>query len=98
MTVYSYASRKTLTPFLAKKQLWGGSPARFMRNMTPEEKAFTATSAATYAEVSAVHAAECGKSHAEIEQDRAAREMARERDADYDSHMGISRDQVKVQV
>lgn len=87
-----------MTPFLAIKQLWGGSPARFMRNMTPEEKAFTATSAATYAEVSAVHAAECGKSHAEIEHDRAAREMARERDADYDSHMGISRDQVKVQV
>ena len=33
-----------------------------------------------------------------INDDRAAREMARERDADYDSHMGISRDQVKVQV
>ena len=45
-----------------------------------------------------MHAAECGKSHEEIEHDRAAREMARERDADYDSHMGISRDQVKVQV
>jgi hypothetical protein len=69
-----------------------------MRAMTAEEKAFTATSAATYAEVGGVHAAECGKSHEEIERDRAAREMARERDADYDSHMGISRDQVKVQV
>ena len=29
--------------------------------------------------------------------DVAARAMARERDADYDSHLGISRDQVKVQ-
>jgi carbonic anhydrase/acetyltransferase-like protein (isoleucine patch superfamily) len=79
-------------------ELWAGAPARFMRAMTAEEKAFTATSAATYAEVGAVHAAECGKSHEEIEHDRAARDMARERDADYDSHMGISRDQVKVQV
>lgn len=79
-------------------QLWAGAPARFMRDMTAEEKAFTATSAQTYAEVADVHAQECGKSHAEIEHDRAARDMARERDADYDSHMGISRDQVKVQV
>jgi carbonic anhydrase/acetyltransferase-like protein (isoleucine patch superfamily) len=79
-------------------QLWAGAPARFMRDMTADEKAFTVTSAATYAEVADVHAAECGKSHLEIEHDRAAREMARERDADYDSHMGISRDQVKVQV
>ena len=79
-------------------ELWAGAPARFMRAMTAEEKAFTATSAATYVEVGGVHAAECGKSHEEIEHDRAAREMARERDADYDSHMGLSRDQVKVQV
>ena len=54
-------------------ELWAGAPARFMRAMTAEEKAFTATSAATYAEVGGVHAAECGKSHEEIEHDRAAR-------------------------
>ena len=41
-------------------ELWAGAPARFMRAMTAEEKAFTATSAATYAEVGGVHAAECG--------------------------------------
>lgn len=78
-------------------QLWAGAPARFMRDMTAEEKAFTTTSAETYAEVGAVHAAECGKSHEEIMRDVAARAAARERDADYDSHLGISRDQVKVQ-
>lgn len=79
-------------------QLWAGAPARFMRDMTAEEKAFTVTSAETYAEVGAVHAAECGKSHEEIMHDVAARQMARERDADYDSHLGVTRDQVKVQV
>ena len=79
-------------------QLWAGAPAKFMRDMTAEEKAFTTTSAETYAEVGAVHAAEAGKSFEEIEHDKAARTMALERDTDYDSHLGISREQVKVQV
>lgn len=79
-------------------QLWAGAPAKFMREMTAEEKAFTATSAETYAEVGAVHAAEAGKSFEEIEHDKAARAMAMERDDDYDSHLGITRSDVKVQV
>ena len=79
-------------------ELWAGAPARFMRAMTAEEKAFTATSAETYAEVGAVHAAENDKSFEELEYDKAARRMQRERDPDYDSHLGIERSQVKVQV
>jgi gamma-carbonic anhydrase len=79
-------------------QLWAGAPAKFMRDMTAEEKAFTATSAETYAEVGAVHAAENDKSFEELEYDKAARRMQRERDPDYDSHLGIERSQVKVQV
>ena len=79
-------------------QLFAGAPAKFMREMTAEEKAFTTTSAETYAEVGAVHAAEAGKSFEEIEHDKAARAMAIERDVDYDSHLGIERSQVKVQV
>jgi hypothetical protein len=79
-------------------QLWAGAPAKFMRDMTAEEKAFTVTSAETYAEVGAVHAAEAGKSFEEIEHDKAARAMAMERDSDYDSHIGVTRAQVKVQV
>ena len=79
-------------------QLWAGAPAKFMREMTAEEKAFTVTSAETYAEVGAVHAAENDKSFEELEYDKAARRMARERDPDYDSHLGIERSQVKVQV
>ena len=78
-------------------QLWAGAPAKFMREMTAEEKAFTVTSAETYAEVGAVHAAENDKSFEELEYDKAARRMARERDPDYDSHLGIERE-VKVQV
>lgn len=79
-------------------QLWAGAPAKFMREMTAEEKAFTTTSAETYAEVGAVHAEEAGKSFEAIEHDKAARAMARERSADYDSHLGITRADVKVQV
>ena len=79
-------------------QLWAGAPAKFMRDMTAEEKAFTATSAETYAEVGAVHAAENDKSFEELEYDKAARRMQRERDPDYDSHLGIERSQLKVQV
>ena len=45
-----------------------------------------------------MHAAENDKSFEELEYDKAARRMARERDPDYDSHLGIERSQVKVQV
>jgi len=122
-------------------QLWAGAPAKFMREMTAAEKAFTVTSAETYAELGAVHATEAGccnpihvetrvesawslreklrydnllssfafnsklrlcsaaaKSHEDIEHDKAVRVMARQRDGDYDSHLGVTRDQVKVQV
>ena len=65
--------------------------------MTAEEKAFTVTSAETYAEVGAVHAAENDKSFEELEYDKAARRMARR-----ETRTTISprhrRSQVKVQV
>ena len=67
-------------------------------NMTAEEKAFTKTSAETYAAVGEVHAEECGKGFEEIEHDKAARRMALERDPDYDSHLGVRRGDVKVQI
>ena len=79
-------------------QLWAGAPARMMREMTAEEKAFTKTSAETYAAVGEVHAEECGKGFEEIEHDKAARRMALERDPDYDSHLGVRRGDVKVQI
>jgi len=79
-------------------QVWAGAPAKFMRDMTAEEKAFTTTSAETYAEMGAVHAVECGKSFEEVEYDKAVRTMTLERDPDYDASLGITRAQVKVQV
>jgi len=79
-------------------QVWAGAPARFMRDMTAEEVAFSRTSAETYAEVGAVHAAEAEKSFEEIEYDKAVREILLYRDPDYDAHLGITRDEVKVQV
>ena len=39
-------------------QLWGGNPAKFMRQMTADETAYLRKSATSYAELAAVHASE----------------------------------------
>lgn len=36
-------------------QLWGGNPAKFMRNLKPEEASFLPASAQHYTEVAAEH-------------------------------------------
>lgn len=40
-------------------QVWAGSPAKFLRNLEPEEAAFIAKSAANYAELANEHKCEC---------------------------------------
>ncbi|KAK9820246.1 hypothetical protein WJX72_007955 [[Myrmecia] bisecta] len=42
-------------------QVWGGNPARFLRALKPEEKAFMVTSAERYAALSAEHKKEVDK-------------------------------------
>ncbi|KAG2483607.1 hypothetical protein HYH03_017549 [Edaphochlamys debaryana] len=59
-------------------QVWAGSPAKFLRNLEPEEASFIAKSAANYAELSVVHKFEQSKTFEEqyveerIVRDRAA--------------------------
>jgi len=47
-------------------QVWAGSPARFLRDVLPEERAFLTASAANYASLAAQHAFENGKSFEEL--------------------------------
>ncbi|GIM16725.1 hypothetical protein Vretimale_19326, partial [Volvox reticuliferus] len=66
---------KTVIP---SGQVWAGSPAKFLRNLEPEEEAFIAKSAANYSELSAIHKFEQSKTFEEqfvemaIMKDRAA--------------------------
>lgn len=47
----------TLMPLILhlRSQVWAGSPAKFLRELEPEEAAFIAKSAANYSELSSVH-------------------------------------------
>lgn len=47
--------------------MWAGNPAKFLRNLTEEEIAFISQSAANYANLAQVHAAENAKSYDEVE-------------------------------
>lgn len=74
-------------------EVWGGVPARKIRATAPGEAAFVENSAKNYAALAAVHLLENAKSPEAIAADAARREDARERSHDYDSHLGILRDE-----
>ena len=50
-------------PCLSSLQVWAGSPAKFLRNLEPEEKEFIAKSASFYSELADVHRCECRPGH-----------------------------------
>jgi len=70
-------------------QIWAGSPAKFLRNLTAEETAFITTSADNYAALAETHLAENFKSFEVIEADKKVRKANKERSEDYDSHLGL---------
>lgn len=73
-------------------QLWAGTPAKFLRNLTPQESEFIPKSADNYAKLAVEHAVENGKTFEEIVEDKEARLAWAEYDEDQDSAMGIIRD------
>ncbi|KAK9805832.1 hypothetical protein WJX73_005660 [Symbiochloris irregularis] len=79
-------------------EVWAGTPARYLRNLEEGEADFIIQSANNYAALAAVHAAENGKTFAEIEEDKERRQDRMERDPDYDSHLGVARDPVTREV
>lgn len=73
-------------------QVWGGNPAKFIRNLTEEEIAFISQCATNYTNLARVHAAENAKGFDEIEFEKALRKKYAKKDEDYDSMIGIVRE------
>lgn len=78
---------KTVVP---PGELWGGNPAKFMRAVTPEEKAFITESAANYVSLAAAHKEEADKPLEQIAKDIVDAADRAGRSEDYNSHVGIA--------
>jgi hypothetical protein len=73
--------------------VWAGQPARLLRALEPDERAFIAASADNYARLAREHADECGKAFEELVVDaKAERERGWRAPTDLDVHAGIARD------
>lgn len=72
-------------------EVWAGAPAKFLRKLKEEERAFFSKSATNYANLAQVHAGENAKSFDEIEFEKALRKKFARRDEDYDSLLGVVR-------
>ena len=72
-------------------EVWAGCPAVFQRKCTVGEIDTVNAARAATTKLAALHADENSKSFAEVEQERLQRQLLAERDADYDSSLGMSR-------
>ncbi|KAG0582936.1 hypothetical protein KC19_3G096100 [Ceratodon purpureus] len=84
----SVVTQKTRIP---TGQIWAGSPAKFLRELTAEEQASLTGNTSIYMDLAEVHAHENSKTFGEIEADKALRRKWDVQDDDYDSHLGIIR-------
>lgn len=72
-------------------QVWGGSPAKYLRDMVAGEADFITAAAQDYSALAAVHVEENAKSFGDVELDAARRADRLERDPDYDQQQGVER-------
>lgn len=79
-------------------QVWSGSPAKYLRDLTEGEAAFISEAAEDYSILAAVHADENAKTFAEIELDDARREDRKLNDPDYDRQIGVERDPITREI
>jgi carbonic anhydrase/acetyltransferase-like protein (isoleucine patch superfamily) len=84
----SVVTQKTRIP---TGQIWAGSPAKFLRELTEEEQASLTGNVSVYTELAELHAQENAKTFGEIEADKALRRKWDIQSDDYDSHLGIIR-------
>lgn len=70
-------------------QLWGGAPAKMMRELTAKEKAFLDTSAEAYTALAAGHKVEADKSFETLLEEADEREYLTTRDEQYDISLGV---------
>ena len=71
---------------VASGQLWGGSPAAFVRDLTPAEIDGLKTDEEGVLELSAAHAAEHAKPYEQLEAEAEDRKRLAERDPDHQYH------------
>jgi len=74
---------------VASGQLWGGSPAKLMRELTAEEKAFLNVSAEEYTALAQGHKTEADKSFETLLADMDEQEYLTTRDEAYDISLGV---------
>jgi carbonic anhydrase/acetyltransferase-like protein (isoleucine patch superfamily) len=84
----SVVAEKTHVP---SGQIWAGSPAKFLRDLTAEERSSLTVNASIYTDLAEVHAFENRKTAGDIEADKALRRKWEIQSEDYDSHLGIVR-------
>lgn len=84
----SVVTQRTRVP---SGQIWAGSPAKFLRELTDEERSSLSENAILYMDLAEVHASENRKTAGEIEADKALRRKWEIQSDDYDSHLGIVR-------
>lgn len=78
---------------VATGQIWAGSPAKLLRQLTSEEVDFVVASAGRYAELAEMHLEENSKTFDQIVYDKNLRRDRLMRSPDADSHLGILRDE-----
>jgi carbonic anhydrase/acetyltransferase-like protein (isoleucine patch superfamily) len=70
-------------------QLWLGTPARFVRLVSAEEKQQFAVQCSQYVELAKMHATECGKTPDQLDAEQMAALLWEERSEDYLSSLGL---------
>jgi len=73
-------------------QVWAGNPAKFLRKLADEQKAFISQSATNYTNLAQVHAAENSKPFDEIDFEKVLRKKFARIDEEYDSMLGVVRE------
>ena len=71
-------------------EVWAGCPAVFQRKCTVGEIDSVDAARGATIKLAALHADENAKSFAVVEQERLQRQLLEERDADYDSSLGMA--------
>ena len=70
-------------------QIWGGNPAKFLRNLKDDEIAFISQSATNYANLAEAHAAENAKDFDKSELEKVLQKKFTGQDGEYDLKSGV---------
>lgn len=85
------AAGSVVTPgtIIGAGEIWVGSPARRLREVTEAEAEVYATRCRAYVDLAAMHAEECGKTADQLDAERVMQQLREERGEDYMSSLGL---------